>query len=554
MLADLVLTNGCIHTIEARQPLVTAVAVANGRILAVGRDVDMKALLAPGGEWIDLQGRAVTPGLVDAHVHFQWYSLSLRHIDLFEVPTLAEAVQRVGAGAARAASGDWLRGRGWTQESWVDRRFPTAADLDQVTGDRPAIFNHKSGHAAWVNSHALQIAGITPYTPDPPSGHIQRDEAGRPTGILFEDAMELVSRCVPPPTAAEVADAMRQAQANCWRAGLVGLHDFDGSTCFQALQMLHQNGELGLRIVKNIPARYVEQALAVGLRSGFGDDWLRLGGVKIFADGALGPRTALMVEPYVGEPDNRGIAVTDKEEMLQIASQASAGGLSVTVHAIGDKANHDVLDVYEIIRREEAGRLAGVEAAAAGVETAGVDLPSHFPLRHRIEHVQLLHPADEQRLAQLGVIASMQPTHATSDMEMADRYWGPPERAQYSYAWRTVLNTGATLVFGSDCPIEPIEPLLGIYAAVTRRRPDGSHAPDGWFPAQKLTMAETIHAFTWAAAYTSGQEGKTGSIAPGKLADLTIYDRDLFAVPQAELLDVKIAGTVIAGNFKHRTF
>ena len=545
MSADLVLTNGRIHTGEARQPWATALAIANGRILAVGADEAMKALLAPGGEWIDLQGRGVTPGLVDAHVHFQWYSLSLRHIDLFEVPTLAEAVQRVAAGAERAQAGDWLRGRGWTQELWADRRFPTAADLDAVTGDRPAIFNHKSGHAAWVNSRALQIAGITAHTPDPPGGHIQRDEAGRPTGILFEEAMELAARCVPPPTAVEVADAMRQAQANCWRAGLVGLHDFDGSTCFQALQMLRQNGELGLRIVKNIPARYVEQATAVGLRSGFGDDWLRVGGVKIFADGALGPRTALMVDPYVGEPGNRGIAVTDKEEMLQIASQASASGLSVTVHAIGDKANHDVLDVYEAVRRDEAAQLGMANAAGA----RALSLP---PLRHRIEHVQILHPADKERLAQLGVIASMQPTHATSDMEMADRYWG--ERAQYSYAWRTVLNTGATLVFGSDCPIEPIEPLLGIYAAVTRRRPDGSHAPDGWFTAQKLTMAETIHAFTWAAAYTSGQEGKTGSIAPGKLADLTIYDKDLFAVPDEELLDVKIAGTLVAGNFKHRTF
>ena len=534
MPAHLVLTNGHIHTLDPQRPIVSAVAITDGRILAVGGDAEMKALLAPGGEWIDLQGRGVTPGLVDAHVHFQWYSLSLRQIDLFEVPSLAEALRRIGAAAA---TGDgWLRGRGWTQELWAERRFPTAADLDAITGDKPAIFNHKSGHAAWVNSRALQLAHIHAQTPDPPGGHIQRDAAGLPTGILFEDAIDLVSRHVPPPTPAEVAKAMRQAQQNCWQAGLVGLHDFDGSTSFQALQMLHQNGELGLRVVKNIPARYVEQAAAVGLRSGFGDPWLRIGGIKIFADGALGPRTALMVAPYEGEPENRGIVVTDKEEMQQIASLASASGLSVTVHAIGDRANHDVLDVYEAVRREEAERLP----------------PARFPLRHRIEHVQLLHPADERRLAQLGVIASMQPTHATSDMEMADRYWG--ERAQYSYAWRTVLNTGATLVFGSDCPIEPIEPLRGIYAAVTRRRPDGSHAPRGWFPTQKLTMAETIRAFTWAAAYTSGQDPETGTIAPGKQADLTIYDRDLFAVTDEALLDVRVEGTVIAGIFRHRAF
>lgn len=377
------------------------------------------------------------------------------------------------------------------------------------------------------------MAQIDEDTIDPPSGHIQRDAAGRPTGIFFEDAIDLVAVHVPRPTPSEVVDAMRRAQAYCWSVGLTGLHDFDGRDCFLALQMLRESGDLGLRIVKNIPVYRLEYALGVGLRSGFGDDWLRIGGVKIFADGALGSRTAAMIAPYEGEPGNLGIVVTDKEEMLEKAREASAGGLSLTVHAIGDRANHDVLDVYEFIRREEDKRKGP-------------------RLRHRIEHVQVLHPNDLRRLGDLGVIASMQPIHATSDMDMADRYWGA--RARYSYAWRTMLDSGALVVFGSDAPVERIDPVPGIHAAVTRQRAGGYPGPDGWYPAERLTMDETLRAFTMAAAITAGQENSQGSITPGKLADLTIFDRDLFTVPADELLDVKIAGTVVDGTFRHRTW
>lgn len=545
MSADLVLTNGAIYTVDPQRSGATAVAIRDGKILAVGQDEEIKPLLKTGGEWIDLQGRGVTPGLIDAHVHFQWYSLGLRQVDLQEVPSVGMALQRVEERLGQLKSSEWLQGRGWTQELWTERQFPNKEMLDRVTGDVPAFLIHKSGHAAWVNSVALHRAGITSTTPDPVGGQIQRNEKGQPSGILFEEAMELISRHIPPPTPETVADAMRQAQQNCWQAGLVGLHDFDGRTSFQALQLLRGNGQLGLRVVKNIQAQYLDHAVGVGLRTGFGDDWLRIGGIKIFADGALGPRTALMVEPYEGEPTNRGIAVKDKEEMMAIASRASLNGFSLTIHAIGDRANHDVLDIFTALRVEEATR-------HFGKDTAVYLSPKQFALRHRIEHVQLFHPMDHPRLAHLGVIASMQPIHATSDMVMADRYWG--ERAKYSYAWRTVLNSGAMLVFGSDCPIEPIEPLKGIYAAVTRRRPNGEYAPHGWYSEQKLTMQEAIQAFTWAAAYTSGQEQKTGSIVPGKLADLTIFDRDLLAVSVEELPEVQIAGTLINGQFRHRTF
>jgi predicted amidohydrolase YtcJ len=536
MSATMILFNGRIHTMNPQQPTATAVAVRDGKILAVGSDDEIKSLLGAGGEMVDLNGRCLTPGLVDAHVHFQWFSLGLQQVNLRGTKTLDEALQRIASKISSLQSPistDWLRGRGWRVDDWGQSNFPTAAHLDALSSDIPIFLNDHSGHAAWVNSRALRLAGIDAETADPPSGQIQRDENGQPTGILFEDAMGLVKNHIPQASNAQLVDAMRQAQAYCWQVGLTGLHDFDGRSCFIALQTLRQNGELGLRIVKNVPVYRLEHAIGVGLRSGFGDDWCRIGSLKIFADGALGPRTAAMIDPYEGEPDNYGIVVTDKEEMLEKASTASANGLSVTVHAIGDRANHDVLDVFEEIRKQEHEN-------------------QQSPLRHRIEHVQIIHPSDQHRLAQLGVIASMQPTHAPSDIEAAEQYWG--NRTKDSYAWRTMLNSGATLVFGSDAPIEKIDPLLGIHAAVTRRRANGMPGPDGWHPEQKLTMAETIHAFTTAAAITSGQEARQGSITPGKLADFTIFSRDIFAIPPDELLDVEICGTMVGGIFKHRTF
>lgn len=539
MTATTILTNGHIQTMDPSYPVASAVAIRDDKILAVGSDDIVTGLADVKTKTINLNGRCVSPGLVDAHVHFQGYALSLQVIRLGGASSLEEVLQRISAGIIESPpqDGGWIRGHGWAQDEWQDRAFPTAAHLDRIAPNLPVFLRHKSGHAAWVNSRALQIAGIDASTPDPPGGEIQRDAEGRPTGILLETSDVLVRAHLPQATSHQLASAMHRAQETCWQAGLTGIHDFDGPDCFQALQILRDRGQLGMRIVKNIPVAELDHAISLGLRSGFGDDWLRIGGIKIFADGALGPRTATMIAPYENEPDNFGIVVTDKEEMMEQASQASAHGLSVTVHAIGDRANHDVLDVYEAVRQEESQR---------------ADSSRQPALRHRIEHVQILHPQDLHRLAELNVIASMQPIHATSDMIMADTYWG--DRARYSYAWRTALETGATLVFGSDAPVEPIEPLLGIYAAVSRRRPDGQPGPNGWYPEQKLTMHETIHAFTRAAALTSGQEARQGSLSPGKLADLTIFDRDIFAIPTDELLDVQIAGTMVGGRFKYRNW
>lgn len=533
---DRILINGRITTLDPARPEVTALAIVRDRIIAAGDDDRILALAGPGTAIDNLGGRRVIPGLTDAHIHWEGVAHSLRTIDVFEVPTKEEALRRVAERARAAAPGEWLVGRGWTQALWPDRDFPTAADLDAVAPDNPVYLSAKSGHAAWVNTRALRQAGIDAHTPDPPGGSIRRDDTGAPTGLLLEaPAMLLVWDRIPAPTPEQTADLMAEAQRRAWAAGLTGLHDYDDPSCLIALQILRERGEHGLRVVKNINAPWIEHAHALGIRAGFGDHWLRIGGLKIFADGALGPRTAHMIEPYEGEPDNIGIVVTDKEEMAELVSRASAAGLPSTIHAIGDRAVHDVLDVYEAVRAEEAAR--GVPRSAR---------------RHRIEHVQLIHPDDAPRLGRLGIIASMQPIHATSDWEMAERYWG--DRARWSYNWRAQLEAGAVLAFGSDAPVEPFEPLKGIYAAVTRRRPDGSPGPEGWFPDGRLDLDTTLRAFTQGPAYAAGLERDLGTLAPGYLADLVVLDRDLFAVPPDEYLETQVLGTMVGGEWKHRIF
>ena len=517
---------------DERRRYATAIAIRDNHILAVGDDVTIRNLLHVGGTAIDLRGKCVIPGLIDAHLHFEWLSLEMKNVNA-ETPTLDEALRRVKERAGQTPIGTWIRGHGWNQTVWGGA-FPTKADLDRVAPEHPVYLSAKSGHAAWVNSPALKMAGVTSATPNPPGGEITRvaPSDGEPTGILLENAMDLVSEIIPQATAAEVADAMRDVIPLAHRAGLTGVHDFDGARAFQAWQILRERSELRLRVSKTVPVYLQEHAIALGLRSGFGDDWLRINSVKAFADGALGPRTALMIDPYEGEPENRGIVVTDKEEMIENVRKASEAGLSSTIHAIGDKANHDVLDVFETVRAEERER-------------------GETHLRHRLEHVQVLHPDDYGRLGRLNVIASMQPIHATSDMLMADKHWGA-RRSAGAYAWRTQLNAGAALAFGSDAPVETFDPLAVIHAAVTRRRADGSPGPEGWFPEQRLTVHEAVYAYTMGASYAAYEERQKGSLTPGKLADLVIVDRDIFKVDPMDILRAKVVGTIVDGKFAWR--
>ncbi len=527
-----ILYNGNIITLDERQPRVSALAVSGGRIVAYGSDDEVKPLALSGATLENLDGKTVIPGLTDAHIHWQGTARALHEVNVFEVPDKRTAADRVATRAAAAPAGQWITGHGWFQDVWPDKAFPSAADLDAAAPHHPVYLRAKSGHAGWVNSAALRLAGITADTPDPDGGEIVRDANGQPTGILLEHAMNLVARLIPEPTVEQLADEMRVAQQAALASGLTSLHDFDEPSCLAALQILRERGELGLRVVKNINKEWLPAALDSGLRWGFGDDWLRIGGLKIFADGALGPRTAYMIEPYDGESDNFGIRTIDKEDMAELVSRASAAGLPSTIHAIGDRAVHDVLDVYENVRREEAAR--GVTPAQR---------------RHRIEHVQLIHPADVGRLAQLQVIASMQPIHATSDYVMSDRYWGA--RSQWAYNARVQLDRGAVVAFGSDSPVDAFEPLKGIHAAVTRQRVDGSPGPDGWYPALRLTVDEALRGFTLGPAYAAGMDDRLGKLAPGFLADLVVLDRDLYTITPTDILQAKICGTMVGGEWRY---
>lgn len=525
---NILITNARIYTVNPAQPWASAIAIANDRIIAVGADHELADIHLPHMQRADMGGAFIMPGMMDAHLHLQWTGLAMRQVDVFEAPSVRAAVERVRARAASTPRGEWIQGGGWMQSLWENEAFATAADLDAATREHPVALSAKSGHALWVNSLALQLAGITSATPDPEGGQFVRDASGNPTGTLLENAMDAVYRVIPPPSL-EAQDAATIAVMRAMnQRGLTGAHCMDGdaaATSFKTYQRLRLQDKLTLRIVKQLPAAELDSTVKAGIHSGLGDCWLRIGGVKIFADGALGPRTAAMLEPYEGDPANTGISTIEREELVEMVLKANANRLAVVVHAIGDRANHDVLDAIEISKRENGAVSA--------------------PLRNRIEHAQVLHPADVQRFAQLGVIASMQPIHATQDMLMADSHWG--KRSAYAYAFRALRDAGARLAFGSDSPVETFDPLVGIHAAVTRRRADGTPGPDGWYPEQRLSIAETIEGFTLGAAYAGGMDHEIGSLEAGKLADLAVLSRNLLDTPPDELLDAKVERVMLNG-------
>ena len=511
---------------DSGTPRAQAIAIAGNRVFAVGSDSEMQALLAPEGKAIDLGGRTVVPGFTDAHVHFMSYGISLKQVDLAEVPTLEEALERVAAGAADTPAGGWVHGRGWDHSLWEGGAFPSRIDLDRFAPEKPVYLRRKCGHVGWANSRALELAGITADTPDPFGGAIDRDPGtGEPTGILKELAMDLVADLFEEPTLEEAMAAIKTATTNAHRLGITGVHTMEGAAALRALEQLEADGDLALRVLIQIPEENLDAAIQTGLRSGFGNARLRIGGVKMFADGALGARTAHMLEPFEGEPDNHGIPVATAEHLREQVGKASRAGLAAFVHAIGDRANREVLDAVEASRKAGEG----------------------LQLRHRIEHTQLLHPDDIPRLTKLGVIASMQPIHATQDMLLADSLWGT--RSAGAYAFRSLLDSGAMLAFGSDSPVEDLNVMKGIHAAVTRRRADGSPGPEGWYPEQRLTVDETVYAFTAGAAYASGEEAIKGTLSPGKLADLVVLSQNIFAIDPMAILDTKVMATMFDGRF-----
>lgn len=507
------------RTLDPARPQATALAVAHGRVLAVGDDAALQAAF-PRHRRVDCGGWWALPALSDSHIHLLAYGLSLRRLDLRECRSLADAVAAVAAAARQTPPGAWVLGRGWDRNRWAEGRWPTRDDLDPVSGGHPVALTSKDGHLLWVNSAALAAAGIDARTPDPPGGEIVRDAAGRPTGLLKEEAKAPVARLIERPDPATAEAAVQEAVRALHRFGVAAVHDMEGPEAFTVLQEGHAGGRLRLRVWMTVPLDRLEAALALGLRTGTGDAWLRVGGVKIFADGTLGSQTASMLEPFDGQPGNTGIAIHDREALRALVGRAVEGGWWPVVHAIGDRANRDVLDAFAVVR----------------------DLAEVRGVRCRIEHAQLLHPDDLPRLAALGVIASMQPIHAIADREIADRYWG--RRSRWAYAWRSLLDAGTVLAFGSDAPVETPDPWEGLYAAVARRRP--GEAP--WYPEEAITPLEALRAYTVGAALAAGTERWAGRLAPGCLADFILTDRDVLGVPPEALRETRVLATVVGGE------
>lgn len=530
--ADLVLVGGKVWTLGEQQPEAEAVAVWQGRILATGSSNEMRLLIGPKTRVIELEGRRVLPGFCDCHVHLLSGGLQLRRVDLKDAADEAEFGRRLKAFDRRLPPGRWMLGGNWDHDRTFGGRLPTAALIDRYVPDRPCLLVRYDGHMAVANSRALTLAGVTASTADPPGGEIVRDAANRqPTGLLRDTAMQLVEDLVPAISDEEMSDAVVAALRLAAQLGVTSLDDMAGigpadrRRLLRLYQQLARDGRLTARIHFRWPLEAWRELAELGIEEGFGGDVLAIGGLKGFIDGSLGSSTAKMWQPYLNEPASTGIFVTPPTRLGEMIAQADAAGLAVAVHAIGDEGNSMLLDQFAEV------------AAGNGPRDR----------RFRIEHAQHLRPEDFARFAQGNVIASMQPYHAIDDGRWAEGRIGA-ERCASSYAFRSLLDHGARLAFGSDWPVAPLDPLAGIDAAVNRRTLDGRH-PDGWFPEQRITAAEAVRAYTLDAAFACGADERLGSLVPGKLADLVVLSHDVLGDDgAAHITEAKVVLTVMAGR------
>jgi len=494
----------------------------DGRVVATGDESLLEQY--PDAKRIDGEGRTVLPGLIDAHAHVAGLGFLKTSLDLAGVPSVDDAVARIAAYAEDKPHGRWITGRGWNQVLWPVQEFPRASHIDAVVSDRPVWLRRIDGHAGWANSVTMRLAGITDDTPDPVGGKIIRDDNGHATGIFVDRAMDLIGSHVPQPDKAEGRAAVRAAVDTLLSEGMTSVHDAGvGVMNAEIYVSMADDGELGMRVYAMIGgADEVLDTIAEPIYA-YGNDRLEIASVKLYADGALGSRGAAMLEPYSDDPENRGLPFWTQAELDAMVQKANGMGFQVGIHAIGDHGNRMALNSFE---RVQGGK------------------PS--PLRNRIEHSQIVTLEDIPRFAALGVIASMQATHATSDKNMAEDRIGP-DRILGGYAWRRMLDVGVVLANGSDFPVELSNPFHGLYAAVTRQGRDGE-PEGGWYADQALTRAEALHSFTLAGAYAARQEDRLGSLEPGKWADFIIIDRDYFSIPAAEIDDIIVLETWVGGQ------
>jgi predicted amidohydrolase YtcJ len=530
--ADLVLLGGKVWTVDADKPQAEAVAVWRDRILKVGSDAEVQPLVGPKTKVIRLGGKRVVPGFHDSHLHFLGGGEQLGRVELKDAKDEAEFGRRLQEFDKKMPRDRWMTGGNWDHDRAFGGQLPTAAIVDKYVKDRPVFIRRYDGHMALANTAALKLAGITSDTKEPSGGVIYRLEDGKtPSGILKDNAMGLVGRLVPEPGEEEIIEAVQAAMKACAAHGITSVQDMDGSSpatrrkLFRVLQRLARDGQMTVRLDLRWPIALRQEVINLGAEANYGNDFVRVGGVKGFMDGSLGSSTALMIEPYEGGSKNVGVYVTEPDAMRMMIRSADQAGLSVAVHAIGDKANADLLDLFAEVAKANGPR----------------------ERRFRIEHVQHLRPTDYKRFKELGVVASMQPYHAIDDGRWAEGRIGA-KRCASSYAFRSLRDTGAVLAFGSDWPVAPLDVLAGIDAAVNRRTLDGKH-PKGWFPEQAITVAEAIEAYTLGSAYGGHQENDRGSIRAGKFADLVVLSRDILDPAEKEkIADTVVDRTIVGGK------
>jgi len=524
---------------------VTAIAIANGKILVAGTDADLLKLKGPQTKIIDLNGAFAMPGFNDAHTHIASAGQQKLTIDLDHVANLAEMQQRIKTFATTAQPGAWLQGGGWDHTIWPGKTLPTRQDIDAVTAGHPAILGRTDGHIAVVNTAALAAANITAATPDPEGAKIDRDANGNPTGIIRErPALALIYKVVPPPTRDERTRALEVAMADALAHGVTSVQDFSDWEDFQALEDLEKSGKLHLRVAEwlafDTPVETLKQRQASHPQS---DTFLHTTMLKGFMDGSLGSRTAALNAPYSDDPSNSGIPRYDQKNLNKMAVERADAGFQLGFHAIGDRANNMALDAFANVREQQLTIWKQNVSHDPKVLAAASAALNQFR-RFRIEHAQVLLPADFDRFAKLGVIASMQPSHLLTDMNWAEARLGP-ERVKYSYAWRSFLDHNVVLAFGTDYPVESINPFRGLYAAVTRQNEAGTKT---YQPQEKITLNEALYAYTQASAYAQNAEKFKGRLEPGYLADLVILDRDITKATPQELLHTQVLRTIVNGE------
>ena len=526
--ADLIITNAKIWTVDKSLPTAQAVAVWGDRIVAVGSNGDVEAWRGPKTQVVDAGGKLLLPGFNDSHVHFVGGGRQLDAIQLNDATSAEEFARRIGECAKTTSPGEWILGGRWDETKWTPPIMPTKELIDPLTPDIPVFVSRYDGHMALANSVALRLAGVTAKTPDPPGGTVVRDARGNPTGALKDAAMAYVHKVIPPPSHDQRLKAAKRALAHAASVGVTSVQNMSaGYGDIAIYSELLQRGELTTRIYAAPSIMGVEDQAKIGVRHAFGGPYLRIGALKAFADGSLGSGTAYFYEPFTNQPNNRGLLsdeMTPVSAMRDRMMAADAAGLQICTHAIGDEGISTILDLYsDVIKAHgEADR------------------------RFRIEHAQHMAAKDFERFAQLHVIASMQPYHAIDDGRFVERYLGH-DRASRTYAFRTFLDHHVRLAFGTDWPVAPLDPMQTVYAAVTRATLDGKN-PNGWFPEQKLTVAETVEAYTMGSAYAEFQESEKGSITPGKLADMVLLSDDILSIDPVKIRDTKVLKTFVGGK------